>query len=654
MATGHRSFRYFEPDGRRLRRRLASLAGDCLAADELDRLAEGDVGLAAALPPESRVAIAAMVEPAGAAALERIIGSSLDLLPVSYLDQARLAARAVGRVVNGAGQPIGTAVLVPHGLLLTNHHVIPSITIAWSHLVEFDYETDANGAERPRTTFRLDPGAFFVTFEANDLDATLVAVGERVSGPATLDELGHVAMSGAADKHAVGEFVTVIQHPSGSHKQIALRENRIIGRGRNGTTLHYGADTLAGSSGSPVFNDQLVMVALHHAGGPHNDLVLEDGSAVPAQSNEGIRVSAIVSRLEGAAGSLPDPAARLVAGAVAGQPPLAISTPPRPLESSPRVEIVVPVEVVVRLPGNGDGQGTTIEVRGDGAIEASVLESLAVRPPASPATSGTTALTTATTAATPRSQGLGPQIPLPRLGSRAKRSAAVPVSARAIDELALVYPGAAIVQDAERRVPRYVAVSVGPRLAAPGPDATPSTSMLPSRPRWETEPRVQPDHQLDPHEVTALLAHGIPIVPLVAEEVWQPDTDALRSIGSVPVLGRGVPGPPWRDLDGALFGHPDLRGDRITILTGPVLLPDDPVIGRLRLPRAWWKVLQRRSDATSVRTVGLVLDHRTGIVRQVPIAHIEDLTDLTIAPTGAIDPSDGTTRVVGHPADVRW
>jgi hypothetical protein len=47
--------------------------------------------------------------------------------------------------------------------------------------------------------------------------------------------------------------VSIIQHPSGERKQLALRENQLIDVLED--FLHYRTDTAPGSSGSPVFND---------------------------------------------------------------------------------------------------------------------------------------------------------------------------------------------------------------------------------------------------------------------------------------------------------------------------------------------------------------------------------------------------------------
>ena len=110
---------------------------------------------------------------------------------------------------------------------------------------------------------------------------SIIAVGPRAAGDETLEHFGWTALSSAREKHAEGDHVTVIEHPDADYKQIALRENQVIGRGKGGVTLYYSADTLHGSSGSPVFSDEFMLVALHHAGGRRNDTVLENGEPVP-------------------------------------------------------------------------------------------------------------------------------------------------------------------------------------------------------------------------------------------------------------------------------------------------------------------------------------------------------------------------------------
>ena len=66
-------------------------------------------------------------------------------------------------------------------------------------------------------------------------------------------------------KLQVDDFVNIIQHPGGLPKQIAIYHNIVVfaDLGR----VQYLTDTMPGSSGSPVFNNEWQVVAMHHSGG---------------------------------------------------------------------------------------------------------------------------------------------------------------------------------------------------------------------------------------------------------------------------------------------------------------------------------------------------------------------------------------------------
>ena len=292
--------RFQEHDQFRLKNRLTSLVGDALSAKEIDQLANGDLDVVKTKSRRVKRAVKPLVEddPLSKGEFEKMVGPSLDLVPVWYLDEARRASRAVCRILTEDREAEGTGVLVSPQLLLTNNHVISGPEVASRYLAQFDYELDADNNERPTTVFTLDPDTFFWTSVATELDFTLVAVGPLKNGPGALPDFGFCPMAPGEGKHAAGDHVTLIQHPDGEYKQIALRDNRVIGRGKQGATLHYASDTLPGSSGSPVFNDQFELVALHHAGGPKNESQLESGKPVQDESNEGIRISRIVKELQ--------------------------------------------------------------------------------------------------------------------------------------------------------------------------------------------------------------------------------------------------------------------------------------------------------------------------------------------------------------------
>lgn len=298
-----------DPERGECRERLRR--GGPLAADTEARVEARLTRLGVPLPDaravaeghEDALAVAARLPEEARLGLERVIGAN-DLVGVAYLDLARAAARAVGRVVlkdaRGRTAGYGTGWLCSPRALLTNHHVLAGAEAARSAVIEFDYELRPDGTLRDRVTLNLDPAALFVTSAA--LDYSLVAVGGDTSA------FGWLPLFGSTGKALLGEALSIVQHPSGEPKQIALRENRLVDLLPD--FLHYETDTAPGSSGSPVFNDAWEVVALHHSGVPRRDArgrVLRKGGQ-PAQpgdpdtlidwiANEGVRVSRIVEDL---------------------------------------------------------------------------------------------------------------------------------------------------------------------------------------------------------------------------------------------------------------------------------------------------------------------------------------------------------------------
>jgi endonuclease G len=124
-----------------------------------------------------------------------------------------------------------------------------------------------------------------------------------------LQEFGWLKIYRETGKVLEFEYLTIIQHPSGEHKQIAIRENKLIKELAN--SLRYSTDTAPGSSGSCVFNDQWQVVALHNMGVPEMDgdkYVTVDGRKVKEEdirdereikwiANQGIRLSKIIEHV---------------------------------------------------------------------------------------------------------------------------------------------------------------------------------------------------------------------------------------------------------------------------------------------------------------------------------------------------------------------
>lgn len=230
-------------------------------------------------------------------AMERIINQS-DLFPIAHLQAGLDVSKAVCRISirsqSGQLESYGTGFLVAPNLLLTNNHVLETSEAAMYAVAEFNYEDDVHFMPRDIISFRLDPEALFITDEA--LDFTLVAVEENNQHAIPLTDFGYLPLLPKPGKILEGEYVTIIQHPNGGPKAITIRENEV--KFISSDFVHYVSDTEPGSSGSPVFNDQWVVVALHHAGIP------DPNDPTKWIANEGIRISSIIQHLSEARSSL--------------------------------------------------------------------------------------------------------------------------------------------------------------------------------------------------------------------------------------------------------------------------------------------------------------------------------------------------------------
>ena len=237
--------------------------------------------------------------------LERVLHTN-DLMGLRFFEQGLQVANAVGRLhirdERGQSQGYGTGFLVSPRLLLTNHHVLASAAQAKRSLVEFNFQESANAEMKPSRTFALAPSTLFLSDA--DLDYALVAV----AADAQLSPYGWLPLIEEQGKLLVGERVNIIQHPNGEAKQLAIRNNQVVDELE--LFLHYQTDTSPGSSGSPVFNDQWEVVALHHSGVPKRNkdgaVVTVDGRVwqewmgeqrIAWEANEGVRVSRLVQHI---------------------------------------------------------------------------------------------------------------------------------------------------------------------------------------------------------------------------------------------------------------------------------------------------------------------------------------------------------------------
>lgn len=239
--------------------------------------------------------------------MERLIRGD-ELQPIAYLERGLIISRSVGRIryEEGGQTAYATGFLAAPGVLITNNHVLPTADVARRATVEFNLELDVFNQPKVASAFGFLPERLFIT--SFDLDYAIVAVDEQSREGTPLSSFGFLPLLGVPGKAVDGEWLTIIQHPNGKLKEVCVRENKLLTR--TDERLWYTTDTQAGSSGSPVCNNDWQVVALHHKGVPEMkdgriqtldgrdfDPARDNEESIKWVANEGIRVSRLVADL---------------------------------------------------------------------------------------------------------------------------------------------------------------------------------------------------------------------------------------------------------------------------------------------------------------------------------------------------------------------
>lgn len=269
--------------------------------------------------------------PAGAPsrpALEKIIKTTNSYLDVSAW--RRKLGEVEGRVCRvevAGGTSYGTGFLLGPNVVMTNHHVLADVIAGNGGgpadvLLRFDYKRLADGTTlNEGTVYRLPAEDWLIDSSPPDPIDTLPEPKAGVPAPDRLDYAllrvdgtpGADTIGGAAEPEAAvrgwiplpdgerelvpGSALYIMQHPQAAPLKLAIDTEAVIGTNANGTRLTYRTNTEPGSSGSPCFNHDWDLVALHHSGDP--------GYGTPLY-NEGIPLRPILALLKerGLAGEL--------------------------------------------------------------------------------------------------------------------------------------------------------------------------------------------------------------------------------------------------------------------------------------------------------------------------------------------------------------
>lgn len=580
---------------------------------------------------------------AAANALERIIAGN-DLVGVNYLAIGLRAARSVGRIslLNSSGRLIGyaTGFLAAPGALVTNNHVFGTDLDAQNAFIEFDYEYDANGQDRQPVRFALNAGAgLFITDK--ELDFSAVGVAPRSQdGSRALSDYGYLPLSPRPGKSFEGEYLTIIQHPGGERKQVCVRENKLIKY--LDTTLWYETDTVAGSSGSPVFNGFWDVVALHHSGVPakdaHGRTLAIDGRVwdetmgedkVKWIANEGIRISSLVDFLRSKHAG--DAVARLILDAgVAGAPKSAgPADGSMPREAMLRTEngqvtLTVPVPISLRLGTDGliapAPAGAVAPPRPAGAAPSVVqadafgIEKVVVdqknydeRPGYDENFLGKGAL----------------KVPLPTLPAKAKAQAVTAKGSKT--PLVLKYYNYSLVMNAKRKLAFHSTVNID--------GATRRATGKRDGDRWYVDPRIPAEVQVDDKfyaavkikdSKRAVFDRGHLVRRLDA--TWGP-TEALAKRNGDDTFHFTNCSPQhyefneghmlWAGIEDFVLFHAENAKQKATVINGPVFGADDEKAQGVLIPKAFFKIAVFAKDG-ALACAGFLLSQADLVKRDLP------------------------------------
>ena len=224
--------------------------------------------------------------------LEAIIGVKMETSAITaWRERIGALEGQVCRIANPEftgteGGGFGTGFLVAPNVVLTNWHVVhSSLFEAEKVRVQFDYKKKTDGSlnfvtsyglvadwkltESPPTAFEQNPkNVPYVKPKVDELDFALIKLdgspGSEPIGKNAAHGLmrGYVQLPGKKIE-ADNRVLFIIQHPQGRPMELSVNMMKPL-ESPDDLRVFYENDTLPGSSGSPGFNWNLDLIALHH------------------------------------------------------------------------------------------------------------------------------------------------------------------------------------------------------------------------------------------------------------------------------------------------------------------------------------------------------------------------------------------------------
>lgn len=258
--------------------------------------------------------IGSNVAPAEAGGLEKLVRRHVPKLKAQEMRKQMMRVEGqmcvIERRLAGYGQALGSGFLIGPDVVLTNYHVVEAYlpgSQAQQLQVRFDALLQEDGLREPEAgiIFAVEEIPVACPYTAQDdgnaqqppapdeLDFALLLLADaagqsQVGGFAgegqTKVNRGWVRLPDTDPVCEAGDPLIIYQYPGGRELMMAIDTEAVVGLVWDGLRLRYRNNTEPGSSGSPVFNFDWQLVALHHAGAP---------GVEPVTYNQGIPIAAI-------------------------------------------------------------------------------------------------------------------------------------------------------------------------------------------------------------------------------------------------------------------------------------------------------------------------------------------------------------------------
>ena len=191
-----------------------------------------------------------------------------DYWDVGFLKGAIAQSSSVCHIEISSRDIMATGVLITPNKILTNYHVLKSSegdslkNNALNTILKFGCLTSDNGLETQGKSFQLDRQNPILCYsKTEDLDYVLLQVESKITQATDIKPARWDSQKLPIEKMGI----SVLHHPEGDSMKLSISQNGITGVYQNSGLVQYVNKTAVGSSGSPCFDEDWYLVALHHA-----------------------------------------------------------------------------------------------------------------------------------------------------------------------------------------------------------------------------------------------------------------------------------------------------------------------------------------------------------------------------------------------------